>query len=119
MDGSESRGNNYMTGERPAAFSARVDNIPAAEWRAVMAQFADIHYEQSDIYGASHDSEQQSQFLLSRAGEVVAGTRVGIIKLPVLNRGLALVRFGPFWRRAGRPLDLECYRAVMRALMEE
>lgn len=109
----------HMMGNGPAALSARVDNIPAAEWRAVTAQFADIHYEQTDVYGASHDNEQQSQFLLSRDGEAVAGTRVGIFKLPVLNRGLALVRFGPFWRQAGRPVDFECYRAVIGALMEE
>ena len=39
--------------------------------------------------------------------------------MPVLNRGLALVRFGPFWRKRNATLDKDIYRKAIRGLIDE
>lgn len=97
----------------------QIDCLFDADWHAALARFSDIHYEQSALFGAGQRGETSSHLLATKNGEPVFGARVGLYTLPVLNRGLALVRFGPFWRRAGEPLDRERYKAAIQALVDE
>ena len=97
----------------------RIDSLSDADWHAALAKFSDIHYEQTALFGAGQRGETSSHLLATDNGEPVFGARVGIYAVPVLNRGLALVRFGPFWRRAGEPLDRERYKAAIQALIDE
>jgi hypothetical protein len=84
-----------------------------------MSGFADTHYEQTALYAAHGKSGEQQHLALVQQGERrAAGARVGLYTVPVINRGLALLRFGPFWRR-GSAFDGEAYRAVIDALVEE
>jgi hypothetical protein len=54
-----------------------------------------------------------------RDSHVIAGAQVGISTAPIINTGLALVRFGPFWRSAGTAPDIERYRQIVCALVDE
>lgn len=97
----------------------QTDKIPNAEWDKKLCLFSDIHYEQSALFGEGERGEQPSHILISRRGSPVAGARLGIYMLPVVKRGLALLRFGPFWKRAGEPIDTGNYREALRSLIEE
>ncbi len=96
-----------------------VDDISPAEWHNVMTGFSDIHYEQTAIFGSGKRRERVSRILLIRDGHVVAGAQVGISTAPIVNTGLALVRFGPFWRSAGTAPDIARYREIVSALVDE
>jgi hypothetical protein len=100
-------------------FRIQVDCISDADWHAALARFDDIHYEQTALFGAGQRGESSSHLLATRDGEPIFGARVGLYTIPVLNRGLALVRFGPFWRRADKPIDHETYKAAICALITE
>ena len=110
-----------MTALRETDFDPQtiVNGVPDGEWHSTMSQFSDIHYEQTAIYTAEKSGEKSSHMLAQNGSETIGGARVGLFTVPVLNRGLALVRFGPFWRRRGAELDKHIYRKTIRSLIEE
>ncbi|MBK1866167.1 lipid II:glycine glycyltransferase FemX [Aestuariivirga sp. YIM B02566] len=101
------------------AFRVEIDSIADHEWDRIASAFADIHHEQTACYAGLHWKGRDSHLLLSRDGMPVAGARVALVKLPLIDRGLAYLRFGPFWRRRDQAADPEIYRAMIRALVEE
>ena len=105
--------------EKDSACETVVDGVPDGEWHSIMSRFSDIHYEQTAIYTAAKHRERSSHIFLQNGSEILGGARVGLFTVPVLKRGLALVRFGPFWRRSGAELDRDIYQKVIRSLIEE
>jgi hypothetical protein len=105
-----------VSAAKPAAALAcgvEVDAVSDREWDLAFAAFADAHYEQAACAkGGSH-------LLIRNNGVVLAGARVAVYALPGLGKGLALVRFGPFWRRREQPADMAVYRAAIGALVDE
>jgi hypothetical protein len=101
------------------SYSVEVDSVADAAWDAIVAGFADINPEQTAAYAANHWKGRDSHLLLSRDGEPVAGARIALVGLPLVGRGLAFLRFGPFWRRHGEDADPQTYRAMAAALIEE
>lgn len=96
-----------------------VDCVPDGDWHTALSQFSDIHYEQTALFGAGQRGERTSHLLGMENGRPRFGVRVGLYALPVINRGLALVRFGPFWRRSDEPFDRSRYSAAIQALIDE
>jgi hypothetical protein len=96
-----------------------VDTVPANAWDKVASEFDDLNYDQMACYSAGQWGKRVSHLLLRREGEAVAGARTAIITLPGFRRGLAFLRFGPFWRRRGVVSDLNIYRAAIAALVDE
>lgn len=101
------------------AFRVAIDTIADHEWDRIAGDFADIHHEQTACYAGLHWKGRDSHLLLFRNGIPLAGARVALVKLPLIDRGLAYLRFGPFWRRRDQAADPEIYRAMIRALVEE
>ncbi len=97
-------------------FLIEVDSISHLEWNDVLSSFEDGHYEQA----SSASRGRETSHLVLRMGDVViAGAQVTIYAVPGFGRGLALVRFGPFWRRRGHPVSFDTYRAAVAALENE
>ncbi|HWW49050.1 MAG TPA: GNAT family N-acetyltransferase [Xanthobacteraceae bacterium] len=94
-------------------------DLPDDKWHAAMSRFSDIHYEQTAIHAANKRSERTSNIVVRKGGVLLGGARVGLLTVPIINRGLALVRFGPFWRRSGTRSDEASYRTVVQALIDE
>jgi len=105
--------------EAHAGYTVEVDDVPDAQWDEIISGFADAHHEQTACYATKHWKGRDSHLLLRRAGVPVAGARATIFKLPVLGRGLAFVRFGPFWRAQECKADPTIYRTVLDALVKE
>jgi hypothetical protein len=97
-------------------FDIEVDSISPAEWDQALSDFDDGHYEQAACTGGGKNA---SHLVLRENGKVIAGAQVAIYALPGLGRGLALVRFGPFWRRHGQPVSPDIYQAAISALVAE
>lgn len=95
------------------------DQLSNSEWDVTMSAFDDIHYEQSALYAEGGKREIPSHLLIRDESVATAGARLGLTMVPGLSRGLALLRFGPFWRRAGETVDPDNYRAVLDALKQE
>lgn len=100
--------------------SVEVDTAAPEAWDRIAAEFDDPTYDQTACFARQQwGAPRISGLLLRRDGIVVAGAQVVIVTPPLLGRGLAYVKFGPFWRRRGEPADPEIYRSVLRALAAE
>ena len=105
--------------EKHGEIECEIDTLDAAEWDRIASEFDDLNYDQIACYSAGQWGDGVSDILLRRNGKAIAGARVAIIKLPAFQRGLAFLRFGPFWRRHGETSDLATYRAAIGALVHE
>ncbi|RTL51762.1 MAG: hypothetical protein EKK40_09595 [Bradyrhizobiaceae bacterium] len=85
----------------------------------MLNDFADVHYEKTAIFINAKHSEQASHILISHQDKPIDGARVGLIALPFVRRRLALVRFGPFWRRGNGGFDPHHYRRFIAVLIDE
>lgn len=107
----------------PAPFEVEpvtlIDDVSDADWHSAMCLFSDIHYEQTALYSAGLRGEQSSHLLHFDGSKPAFGARVGIYSVPFIQRGIALLRFGPFWRHAGETPDATRYKAAIRALIDE
>ena len=100
-------------------FECQVDSVPAADWDQTAGDFDDLNYDQIACYSAGQWGDRVSHLLLRHDGIPVAGARIAIITLPGFSRGLAFLRFGPFWRRCSQVADISIYRAAIGALVQE
>jgi lipid II:glycine glycyltransferase (peptidoglycan interpeptide bridge formation enzyme) len=102
------------------SFTTSVDQITEAEWNDLLPRFADASIYQSWSYGAvCWGAGQLSHLVLKRDGEVVGMAQVRVVRLPVLGKGIAYIRWGPLCRREGEPLQEEMWRELMLALKAE
>lgn len=112
----------FVTSQPAAAAPSRllVDQVPDDRWHQAMQGFEDLHYEQTALYGAGQRGEKSSHILaMHESGLAWFGARVGLYTIPVLNTGLALVRFGPFWRKAHFRMDINAYKSAITTLISE
>lgn len=105
---------------RAGTLAVRVDDVDASEWSSLLTGFADASIYQSRAYGSVHWGERQlSHLLLERDGKVVSLAQVRIVKLPVLQKGIAYIRWGPLCRPRGGAFDPQLLRDVTQALIKE
>lgn len=105
---------------RPTDLAVEVDAIAPEAWDRIAADFDDSTYDQTACSARTQwGARRVSSLLMRRAGTPVAGAQVVVVKLPLLGRGIAYVKFGPFWRARGQPADPQVYRSVILALVAE
>ncbi|HJQ82728.1 MAG TPA: GNAT family N-acetyltransferase [Candidatus Binatia bacterium] len=106
-----------MTGGR---FTTEIDTIAPTEWDAVVAAFDDVSCEQTAAWtDARWGARRSSHLLLRRDGVPVGGARVVVLQWPGIRRGIAYVKYGPFWRARGARPDVDVYRRCIEALFRE
>ena len=111
---------------RPAAtrttsrFSVDVGALAPDGWDRMVAEFDDVTYEQTAAWVDGRWGAHRSSGLVIRdGGEPIAAARTILLDWPGLRRGVAYVKFGPFWRRQGRTPEPDVYRAAVEALLDE
>ena len=97
-------------------FQASIDTVSKDEWNRLLGQFDDALIQQTWDYGAvCWGEEQLSHLLLKQKDVVVAMAQVRIVKVPVICKGIAYLRWGPlFQTRHGEP-DADRLRAIISA----
>lgn len=103
----------------PAECRAEVDATDAAAWDPLLANFADATYDQTAAASLRWGHKRLSRLALRRDGQIVAGAQAVILTVPGLGKGLAYVKFGPFWRRSGEAPEPGIYREAVSALVSE
>ena len=103
-----------------SATSVEIELLSPDAWNQLVGEFVDASYEQTaclldDRWGA----ERVSHLVVRRKDTVIGGTRLLLLKPPLLRGGLAQAKFAPFWRRHDGPADPAAYRSVVTAMIEE
>jgi hypothetical protein len=101
-------------------YAIGVDNVDASEWHARLGDFDDASIYHTWAYGEAHWSAGQlSHLTLERDGRTVAMAQVRLLRLPLLSKGIAYIRWGPLCRLRGQPLEVEVLKQMTAALKEE
>lgn len=105
---------------RPAGQYSILMDMPGDKWDRLLTEFADPYCEQTHTYRALPFGEHRARRLVVElSGRIVAMALVLVFKVPVLNRGMAQVKFGPLWRRKGEADDPAHLRLAIAALVEQ
>ena len=101
-------------------FQVGIDTIGRQEWNSLLTQFDDATIQQTWDYGSvCWGEEQLSHLVLKRKDVVAAIAQVRIVRVPVIGKGIAYLRWGPVCRRQGEPWNETMFRAAMTALQKE
>jgi lipid II:glycine glycyltransferase (peptidoglycan interpeptide bridge formation enzyme) len=88
-------------------------------WTRVIEGFADTPLMQTWPYGALRwGAENLGHVVLKKNGQIAAAAQVIILKIPLLDAGVAYVKWGPIWHVRGQERDRQALRAMVRALRE-
>src|SRR5262249_40860553 len=83
--------------------ASQVDAIDEPTWCRILEQFEDANIFQTWSYGAvRYGHGNFSHLVLKERGGVAAVAQARIVRLSVIGVGVAYVRGGPLWRRAGQ-----------------
>lgn len=100
-------------------YEASVGFRDRLEWSSVLDGFDDGNLYQSWSYGTVRFGRKKvSHFILRRGGEIAAAAQVIVVKVPMVNAGIAYVYRGPMWKRNG-VAEPDAFRQAVRALREE
>ncbi len=117
-----------VTGDQPDQVGDRLDREVAAvaelvtgpAWDAVSAEFCDLVPEQTAAFCQSHWGERNVESLLFRTNGTVIGGACAVVRaIPFTKTGIAVVKWGPAWRRTGEKPSSQRLRTVLSSLREE
>ncbi|MDX5593300.1 lipid II:glycine glycyltransferase FemX [Pseudovibrio sp. SPO723] len=115
---------NTLSLARPTACSqtaaVELTTLSPADWDGFLGGFDDALHEQSAAFlQARWGAHRCAFFKVSQGGQVLGGAGVVLLKVPVIGGGLAIVKWGPVWRKAGEPADPARLEKVLSALKAE
>jgi hypothetical protein len=80
--------------------------MPGVQWDDCLGEFRDAVHEQSFAYGVARWGARRVRCVaVRRDGALVGGAMAVVARLPVIERGLAVIKFGPLYRRAGNGVE--------------
>jgi len=103
-----------------AGYASEVDTVDERTWCHMLRQFDDAIICQTWSYDAVRCvREKISHLVLKEGGEIAAIAQCRIVKPPIIDAGIAYVRWGPLWRRRGIGAPVGTFRQAIRALRNE
>jgi hypothetical protein len=109
-----------MMRELAKNYSVEIDSIDKNSWYDVIRNFDDANIYQSWAYDETRCGRKNiSHIILKKDDAIAAAAQLRIVKLPVLNAGIAYVRWGPLWKPKGTEADMETIQQTIRALRNE
>jgi hypothetical protein len=103
-----------------SGYTGEVDTVDRIEWGKIIDQFSDANIYQTWSYDAIRCGEGNISHLVLRAGDkIVAAAQARIVRIPIIGRGAAYVRWAPLWRSRDETEDPAVFRNTVRALRNE
>lgn len=103
-----------------ASYKVEVNRIQRDDWPQLIQRFDDASLYQTDAYGVHFLGGKQLEFMvLKNSSDIVAVALVRIKMMPLLNRGIAYVYWGPLWRTGGLSSPKSNLSQMLNALFDE
>ena len=101
-------------------YTSEVDTVDEKTWCQILQEFDDANIYQTWPYTAVTSGRRNIGHLILRKNrDIVAVAQARIVKLPLINVGIAYVRWGPLWRHTTGAVNAETFRQAIRALRNE
>jgi lipid II:glycine glycyltransferase (peptidoglycan interpeptide bridge formation enzyme) len=109
-----------MTRSLAVGYAVDVDRVIPGDWYDIAAGFTDVNIYQVWQPGSpARRSLATSTLVLKFGGSVAAAAEVRLFRLPLTERGIAYVRWGPLFRQKSGNANPEHFRQFVRALRNE
>lgn len=93
--------------------------MAADRWDDAALKFRDVQIEQLQVFNAQRWEPDQLERLAFYDGDEIVGAVIArVVSVPVLGTSLAVIRYGPLWRRAGKPDNAGILWRIHLALSE-
>jgi len=100
-------------------YTSEIDTVDEQAWCQILREFDDANLYQTWPYAAVTSGRRNIGHLILRKNrDIVAVAQARLATLPLLNIGLAYIRWGPLWHRGAEP-KAEIFRQTIRALRNE
>jgi hypothetical protein len=101
-------------------YTVEVDSVSENYWYEIVRKFRDANIYQTWAYGAVRFGEGSLSHMIVRKNEKLIGAaQTRIVKIPLINAGIAYVRWGPLWRKYDSEDNLEDFRSIVCAMRQE
>ncbi len=120
--------NGFLTGSKTAAPTTvnigdarcQLEYVDGITWDQIAAQFDDVVHEQTHFFNTLRWGENKVENVIFRVGDkIVGGASVIIIPIPLSTTGLAIVKWGPLWRKHGHQPNLADLKSMLHLLQKE
>ena len=103
-----------------AGYTAEIDCADKTSWHEILGKFRDANIYQTWEYCAVRFGEDNlSHIIVKKDRQIIAAVQTRIVKIPVINAGIAYVRWGPLWRKRDLEDNLEDFRQIIEAMRRE
>ncbi len=87
---------------QPSLQDGGLEYIEGHAWDEIASDFSDAVHEQTHCFNAARWGSGKTENVVFREqGEIIGGASVIVIEIPFLKSGIAIVKWGPVWRRRG------------------
>ena len=101
-------------------FKYSVKKLDNKEWNDILLSFDDASVYQTDIFAKnSIGGSDLEQFTLRLGDKIIAAALVRVKTIPLLNKGIAYIRWAPLWQKNNSELDPEIFKAALVELRNE
>lgn len=97
-----------------------VQKIDVAKWDDILSSFDDASLYQTEAFTKfSVGGNNIEQFTMYKDDLILSAALVRVKTLPILNRGVAYIRWAPLWQKSNSPKDLSIFENALKFLYEE
>jgi lipid II:glycine glycyltransferase (peptidoglycan interpeptide bridge formation enzyme) len=101
-------------------YTVEIDQVTEVVWHDMISLFRDASIFQTWSYGKIRwGNENLSHLILKRDKKIVAAAQIRIFTLPLLQRGIAYISWGPMWRLWNENEDFEALSVLLEHLTQE
>ena len=120
--------NGFLTGSEKAVRtsvevgdeSCLLEYVDGKAWDEIAVQFDDVVHEQTHFFNTLRWGDNKAENVIFRLGhKVIGGASVIIIPIPLSTTGLAIVKWGPLWRKRGHQPKLTYLESMLHLLRKE
>lgn len=106
--------------ELDKAYIVEIDSVDKDMWYKIINDFSDANIYQTWAYDEIRfGREKMSHLIVKRDGKIVTAVQVRIVKIPVINAGVAYVFWGPLWKVKNSETNPDIFSQAIRALKED
>ncbi|HPQ42801.1 MAG TPA: peptidoglycan bridge formation glycyltransferase FemA/FemB family protein [Syntrophales bacterium] len=103
-----------------SGYTAEIDTVDKQSWHQIINQFDDANIYQTWSYDEIRCGRKNISHLILKKNEtIVAVAQARVLKIPIVNMGVAYVRWGPLWQLRNTEKDIEIFLQAIRALRNE
>lgn len=101
-------------------YSVEVDTVNKDTWHKIIDDFSDANIYQTWSYDEIRfGKENMSHLIVKNDDKIVAAVQVRIVKIPIVNVGIAYVFWGPLWRIKNTESNSDIFLQSVLALKNE